>query len=172
MASETIAALENHPGPLANPVHTLLVIAILAFLLVVPGALAAPWFGLRTTVDRFALIPGTSVVLLLLSGIFTLAVWRGSLTTVKGWAVVGVAVGAGLAFRVADRWLRRPLESFAGFFDRMFAVFSVPSFAVLMACSSWRRPGRASCKARSASRSDSAGRRASTCRTCRRPTTC
>ena len=95
VASETIAALENHPGPLANPVHTLLVIAILAFLLVVPGALAAPWFGLRTTVDRFALIPGTSVVLLLLSGIFTLAVWRGPLTTVKGWAVVGVAVARG-----------------------------------------------------------------------------
>ncbi|HUL84713.1 MAG TPA: MFS transporter [Actinomycetota bacterium] len=133
VASETIAALENHPGPLANPAHTLLVIAILAFLLVVPGALAAPWFGLRTTVDRFALIPGTSVVLLLLSGIFTLAVWRGPLSTVKGWAVVGVAVGAGLAFRVADRWLSRPLESFGGFFDRMFAVFAVPSFAVLMA---------------------------------------
>jgi len=132
VANDTISALEHHPGAFSDPLHTLLVIAILAVLLVVPGALAAPWFGLRTTVDRFALIPGTSVVLLLLSGIATLAVWRGPLTTVKGWAVVLVAIGVGAAFRVADRWLQRPLESFGGFFDRMFAVFGEPAFAVLM----------------------------------------
>ena len=45
-------------------------------------------------------IPGMSVVLVLLSGIAVLAVWRGSLTTAKAWVVVGVAVGVGAALRV------------------------------------------------------------------------
>jgi MFS family permease len=123
---------ENHPGPLGNPAQTLLVIAILALLLVVPGWLAAPWLGIRSTVDRIALIPGMSVVLLLLSGIALLSVWRGSLTTAKGWVVVVLAIGLGGALRVADGWLRRPLDAFAGYFDRLFAQFSNFDFSVLM----------------------------------------
>ena len=46
VADATVEALEHHPGPLANFPHTLLVIAILALLLVVPGGLASRWFGL------------------------------------------------------------------------------------------------------------------------------
>ena len=132
VANDTIAALEDHPGALASLPHTLFVIAVLAIVLIVPGLLAARWFGLRTTVDRFALIPGTSVVLVLLSGVLTLAIWRGPLTTVKGWVVVAVAIGAGAALRSADLWLRRPLESFGRFFDPMFAIFANTAFAVLM----------------------------------------
>jgi MFS family permease len=124
--------LDNHPGPLANLPHTLLVLAILALILILPGWLASSWFGLRTTIDRIALIPGMSVVLLMLSAIAMLAVWRGPLTTVKGWAVVGVAVGIGLALRLGDRWLRRPLDGFAGFFNRLFAPFSNRDFSVLI----------------------------------------
>jgi predicted MFS family arabinose efflux permease len=108
------------------------VIAILAVLLVVPGWLAAPWFGLETRIDRFGLIPGMSVVLIMLAGIGTLAVWRGSLTTAKGWAVVLVAIGIGAALRRADGWLRRPLEAFGGFFDGLFTAFSNRDFSVLM----------------------------------------
>jgi Major Facilitator Superfamily len=125
--------LQNHPGPFANLGHTLAVLAVLALLLVVPGAIAAGWFGARTAIDRFALIPGMSVVLLMLSGIGVIAVWRGSLTTAKGWAAVGVAIGLGLALRYADAWLRTPLESVSGFFDRLFAPFAVRAFAVLLA---------------------------------------
>ncbi len=131
-ANETIQALEDHPGPLADFPHTLIVIAILALLLIVPGWLAATWFGLETRIDRFGLIPGMSVVLIMLAGIGTIAVWRGPLTTTKGWVVVGVAIGLGAAFRFADRWLRRPLEAFGDFFDGLFAVFSNRGFAVLM----------------------------------------
>jgi hypothetical protein len=56
-----------------------------------------------------------SAVFLILSGIAVLTVWRGPLTTAKGWLVVGVALGLGAALRVADAWLRRPLESFGNF---------------------------------------------------------
>jgi MFS family permease len=131
-ATETVQALDSHPGALANFPHTLLVIAILALLLIVPGWLAAAWFGLETRIDRFGLIPGMSVVLIMLAGIGTLAVWRGSLTTTKGWVVVAMAIGLGAALRAADRWLRGPLEAFGSFFDGLFAVFSNRGFSVLM----------------------------------------
>jgi MFS family permease len=73
-----------------------------------------------------------SVVMLMLSGIAVLAVWRGSLTTAKGWAVVAVAVGLGAALRVADRWLLKPLQAFGNFFNGMFAVFSNRDYSVLV----------------------------------------
>ncbi|TMK17022.1 MAG: MFS transporter [Actinobacteria bacterium] len=132
VANATVEALEHHPGPLANFPHTLLVIAILALLLLVPGGLARRWFGLDSTIDRFALIPGVSVVLVMLAGVGTLAVWRGPLTMTKGWAVVVVAIGIGVALRFADAWLRRPLDAFGRFFDDLFAVFSNRDFSVLM----------------------------------------
>ena len=124
--------MTDHPGALANWPHNLLVIALLAFLLIVPGWLASGWFGVRTTMDRMGLIPGMSVVMLMLSGIGVLAIWRGSLTTAKGWAVVAVAIGLGGALRYADHWLKKPLESFGGFFNKLFAPFSNKAFAVLL----------------------------------------
>ncbi len=126
------AELANHPGAFANIGHNLLVLAILALILILPGWLASSWFGLRTTIDKMALIPGMSVVMLMLSGIAVLAVWRGSLTTTKGWAVAFVAVGLGGALRGADAWLRRPLDNFAGFFNKLFSPFTRRAFAVLM----------------------------------------
>ncbi|HEY6566366.1 MAG TPA: MFS transporter, partial [Actinomycetota bacterium] len=122
----------DHPGPLDDIPQSLLVILLLAVLLIVPGWLASNWFEIRTTVDRIALIPGMSVVMLLLCGIGVLAVWRGPLTTTKAWVVVGAAVALGAGLRVGDAWLRRPLEAFGGFFNGLFGVFSNRDFAVLM----------------------------------------
>ncbi|MDP9185343.1 MAG: MFS transporter, partial [Actinomycetota bacterium] len=124
--------LANHPGAFANIGHNLLVLLILAVMLIVPGWLASSWFGSRTTIDRMALIPGMSIVMLMLSGIAVVAVWRGSLTTAKGWAVVAVAIGVGGALRVGDAWLRRPLDTLAGFSNRLFSPFSNRAFAVLV----------------------------------------
>lgn len=123
---------EDHPGPLENLPNNLLVILLLGALLIVPGLLAARWFGLESRIDRFALIPGMSVVMLLLSTIAVLAVWRGPLSTAKGWTSVALAVGLGAALGAGDRWLRRPLEAFGGFFNGLFAVFSNRDFSVLM----------------------------------------
>jgi hypothetical protein len=123
---------DDHPGPLDNLPQNLLVVVLLAVLLIVPGWLASSWFEIRTTVDKIALIPGMSVVMLLLSGIGVLAVWRGPLTSTKGWVVVGVAAGIGAALRVGDAWLRRPLESLGGFFNGLFGVFSNRDYAILV----------------------------------------
>jgi MFS family permease len=131
-AADEAAKFEAHPGPLENLPQNLLVLALLALVLIVPGWLAANWLGIRTTVDRIALIPGMSVVIVLLSGIAVLAVWRGPLSVTKGWTVVGLAIAVGGALRLADAWLRRPLESFGSFFNAMFAAFSNRDFSVLM----------------------------------------
>jgi MFS family permease len=131
-AAEEASKFEAHPGPLENLPQNLLVVLLLALLLIVPGWLASSWLGIRTTVDRIALIPGMSVVIVLLAGIGVLAVWRGPLSVAKGWTVVVVAIGIGAALRVADAWLKRPLEAFGGFFNAMFAAFSNRDFSVLM----------------------------------------
>ena len=131
-AADEAAKFEAHPGPLENLPQNLLVIALLALLLIVPGWLAASWLGIRTTVDRIALIPGMSVVIVLLSGVAVLAIWRGPLSVTKGWVVVVVAIAVGAALRMADAWLRRPLDAFAGFFNSMFASFSNRDFTVLV----------------------------------------
>jgi MFS family permease len=123
---------EAHPGALENLPQNLIVVALLALLLVVPGWLAAGWLGIRTTVDRIALIPGMSIVIVLLSGIAVLAVWRGPLSVTKGWVAVALAIGIGAALRLADAWLRRPLEAFGAFFTAMFSAFSNRDFSVLV----------------------------------------
>ena len=131
-AAEEAAKFDAHPGPLENLPQNLLVIALLALLLVVPGWLAAGWLGIRTTVDRIALVPGMSIVIVLLSGIAVLAVWRGPLSSAKGWTVAAVAIGIGGSLRLADSWLRRPLEAFGTFFNAMFSAFSNRDFSVLV----------------------------------------
>ena len=112
--------------------HQARVLAGLFALAVLPGLLAAPFFGLRDTPSRIALIPGTSIVMSLLAGIAVLGVWRGPLTETKAWVVVGVAVGAGAALRIGSGPILRTLDAFGGFFNRLFSQFSNRDFAVLM----------------------------------------
>lgn len=131
-ADDARVTFENHPSAFANLGHNLLVLVGLFFLVVLPGLLAARWFEARTTVDKLAIVPGMSIVLTLLAGIAVLAVWRGPLTTAKGWTTVAVASGLGLALRAGDSWLRRPLEGLGNFFNGMFAVFSNRDYSVLV----------------------------------------
>jgi hypothetical protein len=126
------ARLDDHPGALSNPVHSVRVLGGLFFLAVLPGLIAAPWFGLKDTPSRMALIPGMSFCLTLLSGIAVLAVWRGPLTTAKAWVVVGVATATAAGLRVGAPSLEQVLESFGGFFNRLFGAFSNRAFATLM----------------------------------------
>jgi len=126
------ARLADHPGPLGNPLHTVRVLAGLFFLIVLPGLVSARWFELDDTPSRIGLIPAMSIALTLLSGIAVLAIWRGPLTTVKAWTVVGVATLAALGLRLGGGRLRRVLDAFGGFFNGLFAVFSNRAFATLM----------------------------------------
>jgi len=126
------ARLEDHPGPLADPLHQLRVLLGLAVLAVIPGLIAAPWFGLRGGATRVALVPAMSIVITLLSGIVVLSVWRGLLTTAKAWTVVGVSTAAAAGLRLGAPALLRVLNAFGGFFNNLFSVFSNRDFAVLM----------------------------------------
>jgi hypothetical protein len=133
LAAATAAArFADPPGPLDHAPHLGRVLAGLFALAVLPGLLAAPFFGLKDTPSRIALIPGTSIVMSLLAGIAVLGVWRGPLTEVKAWVVVGVAVGAGAALRFGSASILRLLSSFGGFFNHLFSQFSNRDFATLM----------------------------------------
>ena len=72
------------------------------------------------------------MISLLLSGIAVLAVWRGPLCGDEGLDRGRGGRRRGCALRFADVWLRRPLESFGGFFNGLFGVFSNRDFAILM----------------------------------------
>ena len=131
-AAAAAARFEDPPGPLDDLPHQARVLAGLFALAVLPGLLAAPFFGLRDTPSRIALIPGTSIVSSLLAGIAVLGVWRGPLTDTKAWVVVAVAVGAGAALRLGSEAILGALGAFGGFFNRLFSQFSNRDYAILM----------------------------------------
>ena len=131
-AAAAAARFEDPPGPLDDLPHQARVLAGLFALAFLPGLLAAPFFGLRDTPSRIALIPGTSIVLSLLAGIAVLGVWRGPLTDTKAWVVVAVAVGAGAALRLGSEAILGALGAFGGFFNRLFSQFSNRDYAILM----------------------------------------
>ena len=97
-----------------------------------PGLLAAPFFGLRDTPSRVALIPGTSIVMSLLAGIAVLGVWRGPLTSAKAWVVVARRRRRGRRAPLRRGTILRALGAFGGFFNRLFSQFSNRDFATLM----------------------------------------
>lgn len=132
-ASDSVTnALANHPGALSNPLHNIRVLFGLLFLIVLPGLIAAPAFDLEGSTVRVMLVPGMSIVLSIIAGIAVLAVWRGPLTTPKGWTVVAASLALAAALRLTRTRLYRRLDSAAAFFSRMFEVFSNRSFAALM----------------------------------------
>jgi hypothetical protein len=126
------AAFVDPPGPLSDPLHLLRVLFGVFLLVVLPGLIAAPMFELKDTPSRIALIPGMSIVLSLLTAIAVLGVWRGPLTSTKGWVVVAATVGVAAVLRFARQTILGVLESFGGFFNKLFGVFSNPDFATLM----------------------------------------
>jgi hypothetical protein len=132
-ASDSVTtALATHPGPLSNPLHNIRVLFGLFFLAVLPGLIAAPAFELEGSTVKVMLVPGMSIVLSIVAGIAVLAVWRGPLTTPKGWVVVATALALAAGLRLTRTRLFRRLDSLANFFTRMFAVFANGSFAALM----------------------------------------
>ncbi|HEX6844335.1 MAG TPA: MFS transporter [Actinomycetota bacterium] len=132
-AAATAATFEDHPAFYENPLHTLRVLLGLLVLLVLPGLFAMRFFEIGDSpIARIALVPGMSVVLSMLSAIAVLAVWRGPMDTTKGWVIAGVAVGLGAVLGAARTAIVKPLDAFAGYFDRLFGQFSNFDFSVLM----------------------------------------
>ncbi|MEA2613893.1 MAG: hypothetical protein QOI52_1852, partial [Chloroflexota bacterium] len=126
------AAIDTHPGAFGDPLHLLRVLLGIFLLAVLPGLLAAPFFEIKDTPSKLALIPAMSITMTLLSGIFLLSVWRGSLTPTKAWAVVVLAAGLGAVLRVARQPVTVKLTSFGDFFNKLFSQFSNPDYSTLM----------------------------------------
>jgi hypothetical protein len=130
--AEVAAFYEQHPGPFDNLGHTLWVVFALALLLVVPGALAARWFGLDDPWLRIALVPGISITLTVLAGILVVAVTRAPFGVAHGWASLGLAAAFAAVLRFGRAPILRVLDGFGRFFTSMFSVFSNADFAALM----------------------------------------
>ncbi len=129
---QTAALYANHPGPFGDPLHTLRVLIGLAFLIVLPGSIAAPWFDLDDGWVKVALVPAVSFALVVLSGIALVSVTRGPYSTADGWATLGIAVAIAAALRFGKAGLDRAFAAVSRFFAAMFGVFSNRSFAALM----------------------------------------
>ena len=130
--AEVAAFYADHPGPLGNFGHTLRVLLGLALLLVLPGALAARFFGLDDPWLRIALVPGISIVLTVLSAIAVVSVHRAPFGVTDGWASLGLATAIAFGLRVGAGRIEKVLGGFGRFFGGMFAAFSNGDFAALM----------------------------------------
>jgi MFS family permease len=130
--AEVAGFYANHPGILGNLGHTLWVLVALGLLLVVPGLLAARFFGLDDVWLKVALVPGISIALTVIAGVIVVAVHRAPFGTADGWASLGLAAAFGGAVRVGERPILRVLNGFGGFFNKMFSTFSNADFAALM----------------------------------------
>ena len=132
-ANAEAAKFQDHPSWWENPLHTLRVLFGLLILMILPGLLSRRFFEIDDSpVANVALIPSISIVLSMLSAIVVLSVWRGPMTSVKGWAIAGVAVGAGAVLGAARERIVAPLVSFGNFWNKLFSQFSNPDFSVLM----------------------------------------
>jgi hypothetical protein len=96
--------LAVHQGLLGDPANILRAAAGIALLLL-PGIIAMRWFELRDFPTRMALVPGTSLALVMMAGILVVAVTRSSLGSIEAWATVGLAIAAasGLALGAGRR---------------------------------------------------------------------
>lgn len=122
----------QHPSVVDNLGHTLWVVFALGLLLVVPGAIAARWFGLDDVWLKVALVPGISIALTVLAGVVVVAATRAPFGEAHGWASLGLATVVALGLRFGAAPLLRVLNGFGGFFNQMFSVFSNANFAALM----------------------------------------
>ncbi|MFL5767008.1 MAG: MFS transporter, partial [Actinomycetota bacterium] len=130
-------AILNHPSAFADPLHTLRVLFGLALLVVLPGLISARWFELRGFPDRLALIPGVSIGLTIVSGIFVVAVTRGPFSTADGWATVVLAtlisIGLALLARRREAGKSKVGPAINRSINAAFSLFGNRDFSFLMA---------------------------------------
>ena len=123
-AAEAIVREESgNPAVFADRSHVVRIAAGLLLLLVVPGILAAGWFGIRGFAEHLAFVPLLSLGMVLTAGFLVEAVGRASLGPVQAWLSLGLATGVGAALRFGPIVRRRaaapasaavPQEALAG----------------------------------------------------------
>jgi hypothetical protein len=86
--------------------HHLRVGVGLAFLLLLPGLLAARWFGVRDAASAAGMVPALSVAMNIASGLLVLAVVRRPLSAEFAWVVTGLATAVGAVLLMLAGWRR------------------------------------------------------------------
>ena len=103
--SEFLSAPVNRT---ARPAHLLRVGVGLVFLLLLPGLLAARWFGVMSVASAVGLVPVLSLAMNIASGLLILAVFRRPLSGELAWTVTGVATVVGAALLILSLWRLNP----------------------------------------------------------------
>jgi hypothetical protein len=88
----------------AHPGHLLRVGVGLAFLLLLPGLLAARWFGVSNAASAVGMVPALSLAMNIASGLLVLAVLRRPLSAELAWVVAGLATLVGAVLQVISVW--------------------------------------------------------------------
>lgn len=86
----------------------------LALVLLVPGLLAARWFGVRTVAVGLGTVPAISLAMNAASGLIVLGILRRPLSAEVAWVIVGVATLTGAALFVLSLRSTRPDQEGAG----------------------------------------------------------
>lgn len=84
-------AAQQAGGPLDNPGHILRVLFGLFLLLVLPGLIAANWFGLDKWQLKLGLVPIVSIAMNILMAILVISVTRSSYGTTSAWITIGLS---------------------------------------------------------------------------------
>jgi hypothetical protein len=92
----------------ARPGHLFRVAIGLAFLLLVPGLLAARWFGPKDTVSAVGTVPALSLAMNIASGLLVLAIVRRPLSPGLAWIVAGLATVVGAILLMRSLWRHGP----------------------------------------------------------------
>lgn len=135
-AAERAGAFEaSPPGPLDNLGSTALATLRLALLLLLPGWFFYRRFPERSLPEAIALVPLFSIASVTTIGVFAMAIVRGPFTPVIGWVTWGLAVAAGLLWRLPLNIRARRdkiLSSAARFVDDTAVPFKKRDFTFLM----------------------------------------
>jgi hypothetical protein len=101
---------ESLTGPVdrsARPGHLIRVGFGLAFLLLLPGLLAARWFGVHNVASAVGMVPVLSLAMNIASGLLVLAVLRRPLSVELAWSVTGLATLVGAVLLMVSMWRPR-----------------------------------------------------------------
>jgi hypothetical protein len=126
------AALADPAGRLADPLHLLRVLLVVGLILLVPGLLAMRWFELESFPVRFALVPGISLGLVMLSGVAVVALHRAPFGMLDGVATIALAIAIGAGLHGLARRREAGKAVVVPFVRRSLSLFDNRNFAYLM----------------------------------------